>query len=194
MNAGAPPAAGSGVRCFLALLPDAASRQALQRCRDSLARTGAAHGVRWLDAQSLHVTLRFFGNANDVQRERLQQAVPALARAVPATAARRHAIWPNRARPRLLVLELSAPTPLRTLATACEALARDCGFDAEPRDFRAHLTLARLRPGCTLTLPALAQTTLRFDTLALLQSTLTQAGSIYRPLATAPIPAAGIPA
>ncbi|HEX7324092.1 MAG TPA: RNA 2',3'-cyclic phosphodiesterase [Rhodanobacteraceae bacterium] len=182
------------MRCFLALLPGAASRQALQRCRDSLARDGAAHGVRWLDAQSLHMTLRFFGDADDAQRERLQRALPVLACTLPALAARRHAIWPNRARPRLLVLELSAPTPLLALAATCEALARDCGFAAEPRDFRAHLTLARLRPGCALALPAAPQTTLRFDTLALLQSTLTQAGSIYRPLATAPIPAAGIPA
>lgn len=171
------------MRCFLALLPDAPSRQALQRCQAAFAVDGTARGVRWLDAASLHVTLRFFGHADAAQCERLQRALPALAPMLPALAARRHAIWPNRARPRLLVLELSAPTPLLSLASACEALARECRFDPEPRDFRAHLTLARLRPGCTLTLPAPEPLALRFDTLALLQSTPTQAGSIYRPLA-----------
>lgn len=177
------------MRCFLALLPDAASRHALQQSRAAFdADSGdGPRGVRWLDAASLHTTLRFFGSTDVTQCAHLQQALPTLARSLPTIAARRYAIWPNRARPRLLVLELAAPATLATLAHACETLARHAGFAAEPRPFHAHLTLARLRPGCTLALPQLVPLTLRFDTLALLQSNLAQSGATYQPLATAPI-------
>lgn len=184
------------MRCFLALLPDAASRRALQHCRAAF-DTGngdGPRGVRWLDAAALHATLRFFGTTDAAQCAHLQQALPTLARSLPTVAARRYAIWPNRARPRLLVLELAAPPALATLAHACETLARHAGFAADARPFHAHLTLARLRPGCTLTLPQLVPLTLRFDTLTLLQSKLAQTGASYQPLATVGIPALGIPA
>lgn len=195
MSADAPPATESGVRCFFALLPDAASRQALQRCRAAFGEGGdGPRGVRWLDAVSLHTTLRFFGSADTTQCAQLQQALPTLVSTLPPVAARRYAIWPNRARPRLLVLELAAPAALTTLAHACEASARTAGFAAEPRAFHAHLTLARLRPGCTLDLPQLESITLRFDTLALLQSNRAQSGATYQPLATTPIAMHGIPA
>ncbi|HEX7348988.1 MAG TPA: RNA 2',3'-cyclic phosphodiesterase [Rhodanobacteraceae bacterium] len=196
MSADAPPATESGVRCFLALLPDAASRSALQHCRDQFDGSGSqgAHGVRWLDSSALHTTLRFFGSADPAQCAHLQHALPALACGLPRTAARRYAIWPNRARPRLLVVELVAPVALSTLAHACETLARSAGFAAELHPFRAHLTLARLRPGCVLALPQLEPLSLRFDTLALMQSHLGTSGATYQPLATTPIPTLGVPA
>lgn len=186
----APAATGERARCFLALLPDSASRDALLRCRQALeaSRSGAPRGVRWLDAASLHVTLRFLGDSTRAQVEFLKHMLPALARQLPALHARRCAIWPNRARPRLLVLELDAPVALRALAEESEDLARKAGFEAEPRAFRAHLTLARLRPGCALQVPSVPLPRLAFESLSLLRSELQATGARYRPLATVPLP------
>lgn len=192
MSGPAAPAAGERARCFLALLPDSASRDALLRCRRALeaSRGGAARGVRWLDAASLHVTLRFLGDSTRAQVEFLKHMLPALARPLPVLDARRCAIWPNRARPRLLVLELDAPGALLALARESEELARKAGFDPEPRTFRAHLTLARLRPGCALQIPAVPFPSLAFESLSLMQSEHQANGARYQPLASVALPGA----
>lgn len=188
------PASGDpgGLRCFFALLPDPASRNILLRCREpavpSLPSAGA-RGVRWIDAASLHLTLRFLGATSSAQVEYLKHMLPMLARALPAIATRRCAIWPNRARPRLLVLEFDAPEALSTLASECESLAQKAGFDPDPRAFKAHLTLARLRPGCMPDLPPTPAASLVFDSLALMASERQPTGARYRPLASVALPA-----
>jgi 2'-5' RNA ligase len=178
------------VRCFLALVPDTRSVDGLQRLRNkSPDSSDFARGIRWVDPASLHLTLRFFGDATLAQVEYLKHMLPALVRAVPAMASRRCAIWPNRACPRLLVLELDAPDALLACASECEALARKAGFDPEPRAFKAHLTLARLRPACTLATPAAPAGMVAFESLALIASDLQATGARYRILASIALPA-----
>lgn len=185
--------ASGDARCFLALLPDAASRDALLTLRATNADAPIANprGVRWLDAASLHLTLRFLGATSNAQIEYLKHMLPTLVRGVPQLAGRRCAIWPNRARPRVLVLEVDAANELQALADDCEALARKCGFAADPRAFRAHLTLARLRPGCALEHPPTPGVTLGFATLALMASNLQASGARYCSLAEVALPARG---
>jgi 2'-5' RNA ligase len=188
------PAPASGdpgsLRCFLALLPDAASRDALRRCREAAAASPAgARGTRWIDAAALHLTLRFLGATTGAQVEYLKHMLPTLAHGLPAITARRCAIWPNRARPRLVVLELDTPDALAALAAECEALARKAGFDPESRAFKAHLTLARLRPGCLPEIPSAPAAALVFESLALMASDLRPAGASYRSLASVALPA-----
>ncbi|HEX5353827.1 MAG TPA: RNA 2',3'-cyclic phosphodiesterase [Rhodanobacteraceae bacterium] len=177
-------------RCFMALLPDTASRQALHRCRETLERSiaGSLHGVRWTEPAALHLTLRFLGTSGSPQIEYLKHMLPTLTPALRALYPHRYGIWPNRARPRLLVLELEADTALSKLACDCEAHARKAGFAPEPRDFRAHVTLARLRPGCAFgTLPR-PSTPVTFDAVALMRSVLTQPAATYTELARAALP------
>lgn len=172
-------------RCFLALLPDPASRLRLQHAREGLERAaaGAARCVRWIEPRSLHLTLRFLGDSSALQVDHFKHVLPMLARALPPCTTHRYGIWPNRARPRLLVLELQANPLLSDCARACESHAREAGFAPETRPFRAHLTLARLRPGCVFgALPA-PPPPIRFDSLALMQSTLAQPSAIHVELA-----------
>ncbi|MBS0383013.1 MAG: RNA 2',3'-cyclic phosphodiesterase [Proteobacteria bacterium] len=184
----ASTAAGSQ-RCFLALLPDAASRAALQRCRElAAASPSGTRGVRWSDAASLHLTLRFLGGTSHAQVEYFKHMLPSLVRALPALIPRRCAIWPNRARPRLVVLEFDPLEALIALAGECEALAQKAGFDAEPRAFKAHLTLARLRPGCLPELPPAPTASMAFESLALMASDLQTTGARYRCLASTALP------
>ena len=187
MNGAACGGAPMDARCFLALLPDTASRAALQRCRDALERanSGAPRGLRWVEPGALHLTLRFLGTSGSAQIDYFKHMLPTLAHALPAIHARRYGIWPNRARPRLLVLELEANAPLLQLADECEMHARKAGFAPESRDFRAHVTLARLRPGCALGILPSPPPAFTFDTIALMRSTLAQPAATYTELARA---------
>lgn len=192
MNAAAPPPSGSGARCFIALLPTNASRALLQGCRAQLAaaNAGATAAARWVEPAALHLTLRFLGASTSAQIETCRRALPTLKEPLPAFASRQFRIWPNRARPRLLVLELAAHAALDALAQRCEALACTLGFAPEPRSFRAHVTIARLRPGCVFRTLRTPPPALAFDSLALLQSTLSAQGSKYTELARVAIAAA----
>lgn len=188
-GAAAPAGFDEGARCFLALLPDAASVETLLACRPALAdcMPGAAHRLRWIDRNALHLTLRFLGPATRERQERLVRALPALARPLRQFASRRYGIWPNRARPRLLVLELAQDATLVELAHACEAEARAAGFAPEARPFRSHVTLARLRPGCAFgQLPA-PPPALAFHSIALMKSNLAQPSATYRELYRLPL-------
>jgi 2'-5' RNA ligase len=181
----------SDPRCFLALLPDAAGLQSLRRCRDALehAIAGAARGVRWIEPAALHMTLRFLGESGNAQVDYFKHMLPTLAPSLPALSTRRFGVWPNRARPRLLVLELESNDALSDLAHACEAHARKAGFTPETRDFRAHITLARLRPGCAFGILPHPPPSIAFATVALMQSTLAQPAATYTELARVPLAA-----
>jgi 2'-5' RNA ligase len=178
-------------RCFLALLPDAASVQNLRRCRDTLERTiaGAARGVRWIEPVALHMNLRFLGESDGAQIDYFKHMLPTLAPALPSIPAHRFGVWPNRARPRLLVLELESGEALSDLAQACEAHARKAGYTPETRGFRAHVTLARLRPGCAFGILPHPPPSIAFDAVALMQSTLAQPAATYTELARVPLAA-----
>lgn len=189
MNGAAGGGTGTEARCFLALLPDAATRTLLQHCRDTLQHAAAStpRGARWVEPGALHLTLRFLGASTTTQIEYLKHVLPSLAPALPALDARRYGIWPNRARPRLLVLELETPPALARLASECENHARKAGFAPEPRDFRAHVTLARLRPGCAFGILPGPPRALNFEAIALMRSTLAQPAATYTELAREPL-------
>lgn len=183
----------AGARCFLALLPDAATRALLVRGREGLERatSGAARGMHWIEPEALHLTLRFLGTSGSAQIVYLARTLPTLAGGLPAFAARRYGVWPNRARPRLLVLELEADPTLSALARACEAHARTAGYAADQREFRAHVTLARLRPGCAFGILPKPPASIGFDAVALMQSNPARSAASYRELARVPLPRAG---
>lgn len=185
MNGAADGGAGAEARCFLALLPDDASRTALQRCRESLERanSGAPRGMRWVEPAALHLTLRFLGASGTAQIDYFKHMLPTLAHALPAISAHRYGIWPNRSRPRLLVLELEADAALSRLADECEMHARKAGYAPESHDFRAHVTLARLRPGCALGILPTTPPAFTFEAIALMRSTLAQPAATYTELA-----------
>jgi RNA 2',3'-cyclic 3'-phosphodiesterase len=186
------PASGTatGTRCFLALLPDPASREQLLRCHGELERaiSGASRCIRWIEPDARHLSLRFLGNADGAQIEYFKHMLPTLAPALPAFAASRYGVWPNRARPRLLVMELKADLVLSGLAQTCEEHARKAGFEPESRDFRAHVTLARLRPGCAFGIMPQPASSITFEAVALMQSNLVKPVASYRQLARVELP------
>ncbi|MGH7024321.1 MAG: RNA 2',3'-cyclic phosphodiesterase [Caulobacteraceae bacterium] len=102
-------------------------------------------GARWRPAESLHLTLRFFGavredRADDLDLELAQVRSGAFELTLEGVGAfgegsDLHALWAGVAR----------SEPLERLAARCEAAARRAGLPGETRTYKPHVTLAYLK-------------------------------------------------
>lgn len=128
-------------RLFVAVYPPASVVDALA----ALPRA-AEPNVRWVPVEQLHVTLRFFGEADvESTKHRLAASVASL---VPATAT----LGPRISRLGREVVCVPV-AGLDGLASAVAEATADLGAPPDPRPFRGHITLARLRrrAACGLT-------------------------------------------
>lgn len=102
----------------------------------------------WSRAESIHLTLKFFGN---VAGDRLPVISSAASRAVKEFASFHISVggagvFPKPARPQVLWIGINDPTNnLLALQQRFEDECEEAGFEREGRTFRPHLTLARLR-------------------------------------------------
>lgn len=155
----------------------------------------AASSARWERTEKQHITLKFFG---EVATARVEELSAALARTSKKFAAFEAQIagtgaFPPGGMPRVLWLGVADRTGLladlqRTLEKECAA----CGFPAERRPFRPHLTLARTSRMNRAEAQSLARAHLaaNFEAvsfsvseLVLMHSELSPQGSRYTPLA-----------
>lgn len=103
-------------------------------------------GANWRPRESLHVTLRFFGDVpEDVARD-LDGALKGVASTTsPFPLHVQGAGTFGREDPHTLWLGLSDSAPLRGLAADIERCARKLGLAPETRKYSPHITLAALR-------------------------------------------------
>lgn len=190
-------------RCFIALVPDAATR-------DALAALPVGPAARRVAVDQLHMTVAFLGSVvprtGAILAQRLGSVLAPLApqRAEPSE------YWPSAAHPRLVVVPFAAGNGLAELEARVRALVGALGLPVDDhRPFRPHITLARFARSARSARPAreasvgraaplgaapLDAATLevisRFDTLTLYSSTLARHGARYRALASVAVPAA----
>jgi 2'-5' RNA ligase len=119
-------------------------RAALDRLDPGLCR----RGLKWVDGSNLHLTLRFIGEVDDRVGGEVEAALRAPLAMSPFRLELGSPAWlPGPDRPRVLMLPVSAEgiTRLSALKRAIDQrLPRDVPAE-EPRPFRPHLTLARVR-------------------------------------------------
>ena len=138
---------GDKVRTFIAVLIPNVARQALAECIQQLSGL-APQGVRWVDPEGIHLTLRFLG---DIPVERVEDVL-----AAQGVAACCHepfslqlcglGMFPNSDRPRVLWAGVSSDMDaLRLLQQEVEAQLERVGFPRDRRPFAPHLTLGRIR-------------------------------------------------
>jgi RNA 2',3'-cyclic 3'-phosphodiesterase len=173
------------LRLFVALeLPDAV--------REALAAAGASadpDAWRPVAAASLHLTLAFLGSRPPGDVAAIAGVLDAEAGSPAPRLALRDALLLPPRRPRVLTVALDDPGG--TLAALQERVS--AGLEAagvytpEQRAFRAHITVARLRPRARATRQALALDATPFtaDRLTLFQSQLHPKGARYTPLTSA---------
>lgn len=203
------------VRAFLAIqLDDATIRAigALQQVLKTTLRIDAESPVRlrWVQPETFHVTLKFFGDIAESHIPTIQQALANIcAGTAPFTLTfDQLGVFPQLRAPRVLWLgaqmATSGATSLRALAAAIDQALIPCGFPAETKPLQPHLTLARIRDGGSVLGQALMRTGLlaqpaaslieradhlvcRIAAVHLMQSHLRPAGPTYTALWSLPL-------
>ena len=116
-----------------------------ENIRQDLARLAEPMpGVRWLDSQNMHITLRFAGDIdNGLAREFADLLAAIDIRAFEIRLAGLGVFGGKE--PRVIWAGVDTCPELEALARANERAARAAGLSAETRVFKPHVTLARLK-------------------------------------------------
>ncbi len=194
------------IRSFIALYPDPAARGEMARFVECLRRR--ERGVRWEEADKIHVTVKFLGDVEartlDAIARALREGVAAMREGVAAMRERLAAMplppdgiaglidrtggFPNLRRPRIVWLGFSAPPPeTLTLQTLTEEVCVRAGAEREDKPFTPHFTIGRVRRDADTTglenaLQACSfqSTPVRFTRLRIMESTLTPQGAVHK--------------
>ncbi|MBR9827252.1 MAG: RNA 2',3'-cyclic phosphodiesterase [Oceanospirillales bacterium] len=175
------------IRTFFALpIPERVARP-LSDCADTLCEFDRGLDAHWVDSSNYHLTLCFLGDVTLEQVTELEQLSREELADQPGFMVPLDHLGYYRANPRLAVLAAltSDHAPLNALHERMVNIAKKAGIRYDERDFKPHVTLARLpaknrfevpecwpQPG--LTTPA--------DSVVLYQSRPGERGSIYAPL------------
>ena len=134
------------MRAFIAVpVPDEA-RAALAALQQELAASRA--DVKWVDLAHGHLTLKFFGEISEAQRDALTTALVTIGQEEPAFAMRLEAVgaFPTVAAPRVVWVGVEeGREPLARIAARLNEEGARLGLTPEARAFSAHLTLGRVR-------------------------------------------------
>lgn len=177
------------VRSFLAIpLPEEVRRQALA-LGDRLAET--LPRVRWTSPETLHLTLKFFGDVPEESLETIGEVVLSVARLQPPFQVEIAGLgaFPSPARPRVFWLGVKGDVLAAFHAALEEALA-GVGIPRDDRPFSPHLTLGRSRDRVAAPrtlLESFRETscgTLLVDKVILFESRLHPAGAVHLPRKT----------
>lgn len=185
----------AGIRAFLAVDVGEGARRAAAAAAGRLAREVRGREVRWARPESYHLTLRFLGEISPAQQAPLAARV---AEAVAGTAPfelrlARIVAFPSARRPRVIAVTLEPEEPLVRLAEGVERAVVRAGLAPEPRPFRAHLTLGRVRDRAhpdPAAAGALAAEPFRVTEVVLYRSDLQPEGAVHTPLERMPL---GVP-
>lgn len=140
------------VRTFVAVELTDEVKDVLWQLQEKLQAYKATRIVRWVDPWEAHITVKFLG---DVPIPRL----PAIVEALDQVAERKSPFtirlaglgaFPNVYRPSILWVGVeSGREPLSALADSVEAALKPLGFKPDRREFKPHITLARVRREAT---------------------------------------------
>ncbi len=136
------------MRLFVALKLSTAVVAAIADVRRQLSRRPAASRVRWTKDDLLHLTLRFVGEVEDARVADVCAATELAAGSVAAFEATLDGAgcFPAEGRVRIVWAGMKAEADsLATLAAVVEAGLLAGGFPPEPRGFRPHVTIGRVR-------------------------------------------------
>lgn len=112
--------------------------------RDLALLRGGLFGARWIDEENYHITLRFIGDINGALAHDVWQVLGQIRRRAFTVTLDGLDVFGGD-KPRALIARAKAAQPLVELQAEQERLLRRVGIPPEPRKFRPHVTLARLK-------------------------------------------------
>ena len=133
------------MRVFIALDIADGIRQSITKYADRV--RGLAPDARWARPESLHVTLKFIGEATDTRVQEIKNALSTVQAAPFAIKFQEVGFFPNPKSPRVFWIGMSAGEALPQLAATVDAALVKVGIAAEEKAYRPHLTLARAASG-----------------------------------------------
>jgi len=164
-------------------------------------RLSQMRGVAGVAPENVHVTLRFLGDVDDVQKQALLRLLAQAEMEGPPFEATIQGIgtFPAKGRPRVVWLGVDEAAGARMirLAHAVDAFADEVGLGPRDKAFRPHLTVARVKRvegrGTDELAEAIEQeagrvyATTRVDRVVLVESHLSAAGPTYADLVEVPL-------
>ena len=180
------------IRSFIAIELPAELKLELVQLEAQL-KSGKQLGVKWVDPDGIHLTMKFLGNVAVDRVEGITRAMEEAARGISPFQLRvkELGVFPNFKRVQVAWVGLSGEVDkLAQLHKRIESNLTPLGFPPESRPFTPHLTLARLRAQTSLDNrqrfgQLIANTTfeaahtIEVDAINLMKSQLTREGAIY---------------
>ena len=193
-------------RTFIALEMHASMQRVLSRTIERFAQ--ALPALRWVDAESIHLTLAFLGELDDDRLALAMEAMRAAAHDFPAFEYRltMPGVFGSPQQPRVIWMGVEdAPlaqlhgSPLQRLHRTLNRELERRGFETEKRSFSPHLTLARVKHPLTpaeqqvlqrllyTSSDAATHTFYKVNHLNVMKSELSRAGAQYTALQSYPL-------
>ena len=133
------------MRLFVALDLTAEIRECIHRFIEQM--RPLAPPVRWVGAESLHVTLKFIGEVPDTKVEAAESTLAQVSGANFSVSFRGCGFFPTAKSARVFWVGIEAGPELAKLAADIETALEPLGIAREKRGFNPHLTLARFIGG-----------------------------------------------
>jgi 2'-5' RNA ligase len=132
------------MRLFVALDLEEEIRRGVARFIEDLREL--APQARWVNAESLHVTLKFIGEVPEARVKEIQTALSGVRWARTALEFQNCGFFPTAKAARVFWIGITSPT-LAQLATKVQEAVAEIGIPKEKRDYSPHVTLARAPGG-----------------------------------------------
>jgi len=191
----------AGKRLFFGIRVSVQTANALAGAAETLARRGKDAGldIRWVPPINYHLTLKYLGWTRHETVEALRDVVAEAIAGMPRLTFRTARIdaFPGLDKGSIIWAGVESPAVVE-LHERIERATVAFGYPAEPRPFRPHITLARLRetrPLKEVVLPLSEQmfSDTRADAVTLFESQAKSSGSVYVEVAKIPFKTVQIP-
>lgn len=178
------------IRLFIALEINPDVRDRIDGIISDLKSRGGK--VKWVEPKNIHLTIKFLGNTEESEVEHIKSQLDQVTKGSKPIESNltRLGGFPNLKRPRVIWVDIEKNREnIITLARDVDSALVDIGFEKDDKPFKPHLTLGRVKDnhGLNELTEYLSHYTMKeipllFDSLCLIQSTLTQKGPYYKTL------------
>lgn len=157
-------------------------------------RSPSALDARWTDPDQYHITLRFIGDADTEEARHYEEALTNVSNSPVCCRPYGLDVLPSRQSPRVLMLGLKRTESLLGLHDEVDAALSQHGLSPEEREYKPHVTLARLDDTPPEAVHAFLRShdecsfpSFEADQFVLYESTLTGNGAVHEPQAIFPL-------